>query len=39
LRGVDEGALISDLRIPGTHESCALYGGSSVQCQSWSLTS
>ena len=30
--------LLSDLSIPGTHNSCARYGGPYAKCQEWSLT-
>jgi len=36
--GALKGSLkLSQLSIPGTHDSCALYGGDLVECQSWTI--
>jgi len=34
---LDENLFLSELSIPGTHDSAALYGGDLVECQSWDL--
>ncbi|XP_052409276.1 1-phosphatidylinositol phosphodiesterase-like [Carassius gibelio] len=34
---LDNNKLVSDITIPGTHDTMALYGGSMAKCQSWSL--
>ncbi len=34
---LDDNKLISDITIPGTHDSLALHGGSAAECQAWSL--
>ncbi|XP_059418687.1 1-phosphatidylinositol phosphodiesterase-like [Carassius carassius] len=34
---LDNNKLVSDITIPGTHDTMALYGGSMAECQSWSL--
>lgn len=34
---LDDEKLISDITLPGTHESWALYGGFIAKCQAWSL--
>lgn len=35
---LDENKLLSALTIPGTHETCSLYGGSRTECQRLSLS-
>ncbi|XP_030066329.1 uncharacterized protein LOC115474806 [Microcaecilia unicolor] len=39
MSSIPDGRYISDLSIPGTHDSLSLYGGNLIQCQSWSLYS
>uniref|UniRef100_A0A8C1SJ68 Phosphatidylinositol-specific phospholipase C X domain-containing protein n=1 Tax=Cyprinus carpio TaxID=7962 RepID=A0A8C1SJ68_CYPCA len=34
---LDNNKFISDITIPGTHDTMALYGGSMAKCQTWSL--
>lgn len=34
---LDDNKFISDITIPGTHDSLALHGGSAAECQAWSL--
>lgn len=34
---LDDEKFISDITLPGTHESLALYGGCIAKCQAWSL--
>uniref|UniRef100_A0A671R7U6 Phosphatidylinositol-specific phospholipase C X domain-containing protein n=1 Tax=Sinocyclocheilus anshuiensis TaxID=1608454 RepID=A0A671R7U6_9TELE len=34
---LDDNKLISDITIPGTHDSLALHGGPAAECQAWSL--
>ena len=38
MEGIDSSTPISKLSIPGTHESCALYGGGKSQCQWFGIT-
>lgn len=38
MQGIDDNTLISTMSIPGTHESCALYGGGQTQCQELSIS-
>jgi len=35
---LDPSKLVSELSIPGTHDSCARYGTVFAECQSWSIT-
>lgn len=37
MKNLDEEKLISDITIPGTHDSLALHGGPAAECQAWSL--
>ncbi|ROL41439.1 hypothetical protein DPX16_6837 [Anabarilius grahami] len=37
MKTLDDKKLISDITIPGTHDSLALYGGPAAECQAWSL--
>ncbi|XP_050988127.1 1-phosphatidylinositol phosphodiesterase-like [Labeo rohita] len=37
MESLDDNKLISDITIPGTHDSLALYGGFLAKCQAWSL--
>ncbi|MCJ8745459.1 hypothetical protein PDJAM_G00130290 [Pangasius djambal] len=34
---LDGGTLLSDITIPGTHDTMALYGGPAAECQAWNL--
>lgn len=38
MSGIDDDARICEISIPGSHESCARYGGSSAHCQWRSIT-
>lgn len=38
MSGLDDATLVRDMSIPGSHESCALYGGGLSQCQSLTIT-
>lgn len=35
---LSDSLLLSEISIPGTHDTCALYGGGFAQCQVWSLS-
>ncbi|XP_059364806.1 1-phosphatidylinositol phosphodiesterase-like [Carassius carassius] len=37
MRTLDDNKLISDITIPGTHDSLALHGGPAAECQAWLL--
>ncbi len=37
MESLDDEKLISDITLPGTHDSLALHGGFTAQCQAWSL--
>lgn len=37
MKTLDDNKFISDIAIPGTHESLALHGGPAAECQAWSL--
>ncbi len=37
MKFLDDNKLISDITIPGTHDSLALHGGLAAECQAWSL--
>lgn len=37
MRSIDDNKLISDITIPGTHDTMALHGGPAAECQAWSL--
>lgn len=37
MAGLDDATLVRDMSIPGSHESCALYGGGLSQCQSLTI--
>lgn len=37
MRSLDDNKLISEINIPGTHDTMALHGGPAAECQSWSL--
>ena len=37
MRSIDNNKLISDITIPGTHDTMALHGGPPAECQAWSL--
>lgn len=39
MKDIDGGKLLTELSIPGTHDSCALYGTIFAECQSWKLPS
>ncbi|XP_030066330.1 uncharacterized protein LOC115474807 [Microcaecilia unicolor] len=39
MSSIPDGKYISELSIPGTHDSLSLYGGPFIQCQSWKLCS
>ena len=38
MSGIKNGTKLSEVSIPGTHESCARFGGSASQCQWFSIT-
>ncbi|KAL2084394.1 hypothetical protein ACEWY4_019912 [Coilia grayii] len=37
MRSIDDHKKISDITIPGTHDTMALHGGPAAECQAWSL--
>uniref|UniRef100_A0A8C0Y7N0 Phosphatidylinositol-specific phospholipase C X domain-containing protein n=1 Tax=Cyprinus carpio carpio TaxID=630221 RepID=A0A8C0Y7N0_CYPCA len=37
MKTLDDNKFISDIAIPGTHDSLALHGGPAAKCQAWSL--
>uniref|UniRef100_A0A4W5LW93 Uncharacterized protein n=1 Tax=Hucho hucho TaxID=62062 RepID=A0A4W5LW93_9TELE len=37
MEAIDDDKLISDVTIPGTHDTMALYGGPVAECQAWDL--
>jgi len=37
MSNIADGTLIKDMYLPGTHDSCARYGGDFAECQHWSL--
>lgn len=37
MQTLDDHQFISDITIPGTHDTMALYGGPAAECQAWSL--
>uniref|UniRef100_A0A8C1X1H8 Phosphatidylinositol-specific phospholipase C X domain-containing protein n=1 Tax=Cyprinus carpio TaxID=7962 RepID=A0A8C1X1H8_CYPCA len=37
MKTLDDNKFISNIAIPGTHESLALHGGPAAECQAWSL--
>ncbi|XP_053467969.1 1-phosphatidylinositol phosphodiesterase-like isoform X2 [Ictalurus furcatus] len=37
MKELDGNTLLSDITIPGTHDTMALYGGPAAECQAWSL--
>lgn len=37
LKLIDDNKKVFSLSIPGTHETCALYGGPLAQCQDWTI--
>lgn len=37
MEAIDDDKLISDITIPGTHDTMALYGGPAAECQAWDL--
>ncbi|XP_076135636.1 1-phosphatidylinositol phosphodiesterase-like [Alosa pseudoharengus] len=37
MKSIDNNKLISDITVPGTHDTMALHWGSFVECQAWSL--
>ncbi|XP_073703111.1 1-phosphatidylinositol phosphodiesterase-like [Garra rufa] len=37
MEALDDNKFISDITIPGTHDSLALHGGPAAECQAWSL--
>lgn len=37
MKNISKYTFVSRMSIPGTHNTCARYGGSAVECQSWSL--
>lgn len=38
MSGIQNGVKLSEISIPGTHDSCARFGGSAYQCQWFSIT-
>ncbi|HEX6039212.1 phosphatidylinositol-specific phospholipase C domain-containing protein [Longimicrobium sp.] len=38
MSAIEDGTSIAEISIPGTHESCARFGGSASQCQWFSIT-
>ncbi|KAM3858149.1 1-phosphatidylinositol phosphodiesterase [Diretmus argenteus] len=39
MAGIPDSWLLSEVTMPGTHNTMALYGGAFAECQSWNLTS
>lgn len=39
MAGIPDGFLLSDVTMPGTHNTMALHGGHIAECQSWTLAS
>ncbi|XP_071374514.1 1-phosphatidylinositol phosphodiesterase-like [Centroberyx affinis] len=39
MAGIPDGRPLSEVTMPGTHNTMALYGGAFAECQSWSLAS
>lgn len=37
MKELDGNTLLSDITLPGTHDSMALHGGPAVECQAWTL--
>lgn len=37
MKELDGSTLLSDITIPGTHDTMALYGGPAAECQAWNL--
>ncbi|TSK20117.1 hypothetical protein Baya_1665 [Bagarius yarrelli] len=37
MKALDGNTLLSDLTLPGTHDTMALHGGPAAECQAWSL--
>lgn len=37
MKELDGNTLLSDITIPGTHDTMALYGGPAAECQAWNL--
>ncbi|KAL0965835.1 hypothetical protein UPYG_G00286350 [Umbra pygmaea] len=37
MEAIDDDKLLSDITIPGTHDTMALYGGPAAECQAWDV--
>lgn len=37
MNSLSDDTLLTEMSIPGTHDSCALYGGGLTECNSWSI--